>query len=76
MVIVFLKFCLWDVHASLSTVKIEFDIGIHGNTKKTAFLYKKKKKTTQNLTLKGTLNINNMKHDCFHNNLDDSFICF
>lgn len=43
MVIVFLKFCLWDVHASLSTVKIEFDIGIHGNTKKTAFLYKKKK---------------------------------
>lgn len=43
MVLVFLKFCLWDVHASLSTVKIEFDIGIHGNTKKTAFLYKKKK---------------------------------
>lgn len=75
MVIVFLKFCLWDVHASLSTVKIEVDIGIHGNSKKTAFLYKKKarKKT---LTLKGTLNINNMKHGCFHNNLNDSFICF
>lgn len=50
--LVFLKFCLWDVHASPNTVKIDFDIGIHSNAKKTAFLYKKKK----NLTLKGTLN--------------------
>lgn len=43
MVLVFLKFCLWDVHASLNTVKIEFDIGIHSNAKKTVFLYKKEK---------------------------------
>lgn len=31
------KILPWDVHASLNTVKIEFDIGIHGSAKKTAF---------------------------------------